>query len=143
MTVNAAIEAELPFLRREAEARMTSRATIYRKTDRTAQDESTGYDAPVWDVLGVLPFRLDTGGDSNGGSRGVTVGGVTYEEASGVGHIPTDADARLTSPLADGDLADVTGETAGVWRVIAAVAYDQKTARRLPIAEEQRPEEWG
>lgn len=142
MTLQAAIEAELPFLRAEAVARMRSSAAVMRKTGETAQNESTGAEEFVWATVGILPFRLDDGGPNTGGSRGVTIGGITYEEATGVGHVPSDADARLSDVLLDGDLLDVTGETEGVWSVVKAVAYDQKTARRLPIVEAQRPSEW-
>jgi hypothetical protein len=56
-----------------------------------------------------------------------------------VGHLPAS-----TTNLADGDLIEVTsGEWAGdVFRIVAAIRYDQKTARRLPIVEEPRPTEW-
>jgi hypothetical protein len=79
------------------------------------------------------------GGTSDGGSRGVNIGGVTFEDATGVGHVPA-----TTTDLLDDDLVDVhTGEWAGdVFRIVAAVRYDQKTARRVPIVEDVRPEEW-
>lgn len=120
---------------------MLSRVAVLRKTDRTAQNESTGLESTEWATVYVdLPFRLDGGTSGDGGSRGVTVGGVTYEEATGVGHFPA------PSPLlTDGDLVLLTeGEWTGdVFRIVAAIRYDQKTARRLPIVEEARPEEWG
>lgn len=140
MTLQAAIEAELPFLRAEAEARMVARVDVYRKTGRTAQDEETGREAPEWvKVHSDLPFRLDGGSTGDGGSRGVTVGGVTYEQATAVGHNPAD-----TTDLEDNDFYDITsGEWAGqVYRIVEAVKADQKTASRVPIVEEQRPEEW-
>lgn len=130
--------------RRAAEARMTSRATIRRPRVNEAGSpvyttNEAGYDVPAWDtVYSDLPCRIDSAG-SDGGSRGVTVGGVTYENATGVAHFPA------PSPLlADGDLIHVTsGEWPDeVYRIVAAVKYDQKTARKLPIAEADRPEEW-
>jgi hypothetical protein len=137
--VSDAIAQELPYLRAEAEARMTSRVTIHRQSGRTQQNETTGRETPVWDVIATdVPFR-SSGSAAAGGSAGVTVGGVTYEQATAVGHLPAGTD------LSDDDLLEVAaGEWVGqVWRVVKAVALDQRTARRFPLAEEQRPEEWG
>jgi hypothetical protein len=49
-----------------------------------------------------------------------------------------------TSGLLDGDLVEMTGgENAGlVLRVLEVAFQDQATARRLPVVEVQRPEEW-
>ena len=135
MTVQSAIEAELPFLRAENTAAMTSRVDIYRKTDDTTTDEN-GWEIPVWEVVAYdVPFRL-VGGDT----RKVTVGGVDFQEATARGDFPWD-----TFDLADGDYLDITaGEWAGsVFRVVEAVKGDQRTARRVPVAEVPRPEEWG
>jgi hypothetical protein len=139
MSLQAAIEAELPFLRREAEGRMQSRVTIRRKTGDTTQDETTGAEAAVYAVTHTdLPFRLaGTRGDSP--SRKVTVGGVDVTLAVRVGSVPA-----TTDNLADGDLIEVTaGENAGtVWRIVEADFQDQATARRLPVVAAQRPVEW-
>lgn len=111
-----------------------------RKTGDTTTD-ANGYEVPEWATVHAdLPFRSDSGGTSDGGSRGVSVGGVTFEDATGVGHVPA-----TTTDLADNDLIEVTsGEWAGdVWRVVAATGrFDSKTARRVPIVEDVRPEEW-
>lgn len=118
---------------------MTSRVAIMRKTGDTTTD-ANGYEVDEWATVHAdLPFRSDSGGTSDGGSRGVTIGGVTFEDATGTGHMPA-----TTTDLADDDLIEVTsGEWAGdVFRIVAAVRYDQKTARRVPIVEEVRPEEW-
>ena len=134
MTVRAAIEAELPFLRAENTAAMPSRVDIYRKTDDTTTDEN-GWEIPVWEVVAYdVPFRL-VGGDT----RKVTVGGVDFQEATARGDLPWD-----TADLADDDYLDITaGEWAGsVFRVVEAVKGDQRTARRVPVAEVPRPEEW-
>lgn len=120
--------------------RLTSRVTVRRKTGRQAQSETTGEQLPVWSlVASEVPFRLGTGG-SDGGSRTVVVGGVAFEEASAVGEFPAAFDE-----LADGDFLEVTsGEWSGaVFSVVAAVRADQKTARRVPVREESRPDEWG
>lgn len=135
MTVQAAIDQEIAFLRAENTAAMTSRVDVYRKTDETTTD-ADGYEVPVWEPVHYdLPFRL-VGGDT----RAVTVGGVTFQEATARGDMPWD-----TTDLADGDYLDViSGEWAeSVFRVVEAVKGDQRTARRVPVAEVPRPGEWG
>lgn len=127
-------------MRGRALSRMVSRVTIHRATGRTTQSETTGLEVPVWDdVYAALPFRLDGGSSGDGGSRTITIAGTTYEQATGVGHLP-----HNTVDLADNDLIEITaGEWAGsVWRVVEAVRGDQKTARRVPIVEADRPGEW-
>lgn len=140
MTLQDAISAELPLLRVEAEARMLSRVTVHRNTGDTAQDEGSGLEVPVWATVHTdIPFRLDGSSTGDGGSRTVTVGGVEYQQATGVGHLPHD-----TTDLADDDFIEVTaGEwTGSVYRIIEATKKDQATARRVPVVEESRPGEW-
>lgn len=129
-------------LRAYAEARMESlsRVKVHRKTGREPQDEWTGEESPEWTIVHTdLPFRLDSGSSSDGGSRRIEIAGVVYEEATAVGHFPA-----ATADLTDGDFIEVTsGEWPGaVFSIVKAVKADQKTARRLPITEESRPEEW-
>ena len=114
---------------------MKSRVTIFRKTGATTQDETSGREVDEWAALAMdVPFR-----SSPQGTRTVEVGGVIYEDATGVGHLPADF-----TDLEDGDHLLVTaGEWVGdVFRVVAAVRHDQQTARRVPIVEAQRPEGW-
>lgn len=121
-----------------AEARMTSRVTVHRASDRAAQDEATGRERLAWvTVASNIPFRLD--GPSDGATRTVEVAGVQYQQATATGHLPVSS-----VDLVDHDLLEVTvGEWSGtVWRVVEASRADQKTARRVPIAQESRPEEW-
>lgn len=118
---------------------MVSTVDVRRKTGATTTN-ADGYKVPEWETVHAgIPFRSDGGSSSNGGSRTVTIGDVSFEQATGVGHFPAS-----TSDLADDDLIDVTGgEWAGdVFRIVAAIRYDQKTARRVPIVEADRPEEW-
>lgn len=120
--------------------RLTAEVTIRRRTGRTTQNESTGERIPIWDVVDThVPFRLSGSGSSDGGSHKVDIGGVTYEQATAVGHLPAEF-----ADLADNDFLEVTsGEWEGsVFSVVAAIVADQRTARRVPIAEERRPEEW-
>lgn len=120
---------------------MTSRVNVYRRSGRQVGNESTGEQSPEWIPTHLdLRFRLDSGSSSDGGSRRVEIDGVTYELATAVGHFPA-----LTDDLLDGDFIEVvSGECVGtVWSIVKAVRADQKTARRLPIVEESRPDEWG
>ena len=115
-----------------AEARMTSRVDIRRGTGGTTTVD--GYEVPEWSTAQTdVPFRL-----AGGSTKTVTIGGVDFQEATAVGHLPAGTD------LADGDLLDITGgEWAGsVFRVVEAVKGDQQTARRVPVVEVPRPEEW-
>lgn len=138
MTLQAAIEAELPFLQSEAEARMTARVSVMRKTG--GKTVVNGLEVPEWAAVHVdLPFRLAGSSTGDGGTRTVTIGGVQYQQATGVGHMPA-----ATADLKDNDLIDVTsGEWAGtVLRIVEATKKDQATARRVPVVEVARPTEW-
>lgn len=126
--------------RRAAEARMTSRANIWRTTGRTTQNEETGEEVPEWEIVhAAIPFRL--GGSDRGGSgtRTINVGGVEMQVAVRVGHFPA-----ATEDLLDGDYIEVvSGENAGVaLRIVEAAWQDQATARRVPVVSVDRPEEW-
>lgn len=138
MILQAAIDQVLPELRAEADARMASRVRVMRRAGTTTDPD--GYEVPSWTLVhSSLPFRLGSGSNGDGGSKGVSIGGVTFEDATAVGHMPAG-----TRDLADDDLIEiVSGEWAGsVFRIVAAVGYDQKTARRVPIVENVRPGEW-
>lgn len=135
MTLQSAIEAELPNLRREAESRMTSRATVRRKVPGGSTD-ADGFPVDGWDVVyASLPFRL------GGGQRSRTrrVGDSEVEVAVRVAHFPASTDT-----LRDGDLIEATsGENAGLVLQVVEVSWqDQATARRVPVVETQRPTEW-
>lgn len=141
MTLNADVQAELPYLRAEAEARMTSRANIWRTTGRTSQNEGTGEEGPEWEIVHAnLPVRFPPtkGGAAN--SRTVDIGGVEFTVGVREMHLPYD-----TTDLADGDLAEVTvGRAVGsTWRILDATPPpDQATAYRLDVLSVDRPEEW-
>lgn len=124
--------------RAAAEARMTSRCTIRRKTAATTTGPN-GFQVPVWDTIHTaLPLRLAADTDA-GQSRRIETAGVEFQVAMRVAHLPA-----TTSDLRDNDLIDVTsGENAGmVLRLIEAGWQDQATARRVPVVATQRPEEW-
>lgn len=121
---------------------MESRVTIRRKTSATTQDPTSGLEVPVWAITYTdHPFRLDEAGRSGiGGQRSETVGGVTRTLGYRIAHLPASTD-----DLADRDFVEITsGENAGlVLMVVESTSADQKTARRCPVVEAQRPTEWG
>jgi hypothetical protein len=139
VTIQAAIDAELPYLRAEAEARMLSRVTIHHATGATTPN-ADGYDVPAWEVVASdVPFRLGGANAGSSGFRTVTIGTTEVQVAVRIGHFPAD-----TTGLVDGDLIEVTsGENAGaVLRIVESAWQDQATARRVPVIAVQRPEEW-
>lgn len=139
MILQSVVDAELPFLRAEAVARMKSTAAVMRKTGAMTTDVD-GYEVPEWaTVYADTPFRLGGANSGSAGSRTVTVGNVSTELAVRVGHFPATADL-----LADGDLVEITaGENVGmVLQIIEADWQDQATAHRVPVVGAQRPEEW-
>ena len=123
--------------RAAAERRMISLVAVYRKTGETVT--ANRMEVPEWVTVHTdLPFRL-AGFGSDGGSRTVSIGGATYQEATGIAHLPAE-----TTDLADDDLIEVTeGEWPGaIYRIVEAVRKDQATARRVPVVEVSRPVEW-
>lgn len=125
--------------RRAAEARMTSRCDVRRKTDETTTDDD-GFEVPVWATIYTdLPFRLSGVIRGQSQSRRTQAAGVEFETAMRTGNFPAG-----TTDLLDGDLVDITdGDNAGrVIRIVEASWQDQATARRVPVVEAQRPEEW-
>lgn len=138
MTIQSAIDAALPQLRAEAEARMTSHCTVRRSGASTTVDS---IESPGWaDVHTDLPCRLGGSERGGAGTRATSVGRTELQMAVRVLHVPA-----TTSGIADGDLVEITsGEHAGlVLEVVEAAGQDQATARRLPVIEAQRPTEWG
>jgi hypothetical protein len=128
------LDAALTPGRRAAESRMTSTATVRRKSGTTTNAD--GFKVPAWvDVHTDLPFRLVPKGQHQ-----VTIGGVSFSAATARGDMPWD-----TADLADDDLIEITaGEWVGeVLRLIEAVKGDQQTARRVPVESVARLSEWG
>lgn len=121
---------------------MTSRVKVRRRTGFTTQDEDTGLEVPIWDVIYTdLPFRLGGAQTSLASTHSHTLdlGGVNVQLASRMGHMPA-----ATTNLADDDYIEVTGgENAGLClSIVEATWQDQATARRVPVKEEIRPSEW-
>lgn len=117
---------------------MTSRAAVMRPTGDTTT--VGGFEVTEWAAIHTdLPLRV--GGSDRGGSgfRRLTVGESETQVAVRVASFPAGTD-----DIADGDLIEVTsGECVGlVLRILESTPQDQATARRVPVVEEQRPEEW-
>ena len=138
MDLQAAIDTELPKLRRQAESRMTSRCTIRRKGGPAVVVD--GFKVPAWTTVHTdLPVRI--GGASRGASsaRRDDSAGAEVEVPVRTAHFPA-----TTTGLADGDYIEVTsGESPGlVLRIVEATWKDQATARRVPVVGVVRPKEW-
>lgn len=132
-----AIDSALPMLRAEAEARMTSRCTIRRKTDNFVVVD--GQQVPEWlPTYTDHPVRIASSA-SAARSRTQRPGEAEIERATPRADFPAS-----TSNLADNDLIEITaGENTGrVFRVIEADWSDQATARRVPVEATERPTEW-
>lgn len=145
MTLGDAIANELPFLRAEAESRMgstngASDVTLKRKSGNVTQNETTGVEAQSWTPIGPSPARLSAMGSKRGaGAKGLTPGGVVWEQADRTLHLP----ASWTD-LKTGDNVEITaGESEGTfWRVLEATRHDQMTAWRVPVLQIDRPKDW-
>lgn len=124
-------------LRIKAEARMTSRATIRRKTGATVTD-ARGLEVPEWVDVATVACRIAGMTRGQSPSKTLDIGGAQVQVATRVAHFPVGTDIH------DGDLIDVlAGDVAGaVYRVIEAGAADQQTARRVPVIATERPKEW-
>ncbi len=120
-----------------AESRMTSRVTIHRKNGRTK--DADGLDVTAWLIVAAdVPLRLSAGRNVTS-SRTIRIGESEVEVSTREAHLPT-----WQTDLLDDDLLEVTaGEHAGaVVQVVEASFGDQQTARRVPVYEVDRPEEW-
>lgn len=125
--------------RARAEARMTSRATVRRKTATTTA-AANGRKVPDWAVVHAdLPVRVAGTAANSAPYQSRDIGGAKVEVAARILHLPA-----ATSDLSDGDLVEITsGENVGrVFQIIEAGWQDQSTARRVPVFATQRPEEW-
>lgn len=90
VTLEAAIEAELPFLRREAEAMMTLTLTAYSPDPEATTTDANGYEIPAYNDEGTTPGRI-TGGSSStkdSATRYLNIGGVERPVLSGGLHLP-------------------------------------------------------
>ncbi len=134
MTLGAAIAAELPFLRAEAESRMTSTWTIgtdggWAYNPATGRDEQTV--TPLFTTKARLKVVSSAVSDSEAGGRTVA---VTRREL----HIPVSSPAVPVGAVAKctavGALGDPTMLNTIV-RLSGSAPGSQTTARRLEVTE--------
>jgi len=117
---------------------MDSTAAVMRKTGDVVT--TNGIEVPEWATVEAgVPFRLGGADRGGSGTRTVSVGETDVQLAARVGSFPA-----ATTDLADDDLIEITaGENVGVvLKIVEATWQDQATARRVPVVEEKRPEEW-
>lgn len=136
MTLQSAIEAELPFLRAEAEARMTDTFTAYGLPEWTKVDGlDTQTRLPQYDTPGKV--QGSSRQVNNTATRFVNIGGIERPVVEGGLHIP------YGKPLpAEGWEFQCTavGEAINSFRVgrrwrVVSVPLDDATARRLDVVE--------
>lgn len=135
MTLQSAIEAQLPFLQSEANARMADTFTAYAFTWTKVDN----LDEQVWVEQYATPGRVagrSRDGDTN--TRTVTIGDVERPVVEGGLHIPLSAELPAIGwefvCTAVGTLSDpsLLGRR---WRVVDVPAKSQATARRLDVVE--------
>lgn len=136
MTLQAAIDAELGFLQAEAEARMTSRATVWREDPDAPPALVDGLEVPAFVAEQTnLPGRM-VASRGAGQTRTVSIGQTEVQLAVREWHCPV-----ATTGLRDGDVLEITVGRVGTFlRVLEATGADQTTALRLPVVEIQKPE---
>lgn len=132
MTLQSAIEAALPTLRAEAEARMTSTATIGHKSGTSTSD---GLKKPSWAKSTGVPIRL---GGTSDASRTVDLDGAPVSVPVRVASFP------VGTALEDGWVVEITsGDNAGrFYRVVEAGGKDHATALRVQVVGTERPDGW-
>lgn len=147
----AELRAALPELRAHAESRMGAQkggatVAVRRRTGQMTTAEN-GLEVPEWATIHAdMPCRIGGANSGSAGYRTVDVGdGVEFQAAVRVVSFPTwIADREADPDLANGDLIEVTaGALNGrVYQIVEADPADQQTARRVPVIEAVRPEEW-
>ena len=132
MTLADAIASALPELRREAEARMTSRCTIRHKGGNTT---AGGLKKPVW-----TPDYAD---------QPVRIGGSDATRTLDVDGLPVAVPVRTASlpigtSVVDGSVIEITaGDLTGqFFRVVDSIGKDQATALRVQVVGIERPDGW-
>lgn len=126
MTLQAAIEAELPFLRAEAEARMLTTVAIQYASGAPTQDPNTGTETPTYETAFTTKARLSIGRGL--AVRAAEVGGRTAAEVVRILSIPVDS----ADPWADDRAA--TGVSALVTAIDAATDDPTMLGVRLTLS---------
>lgn len=137
MTLNSAIEAELPNLRAEAVATFTDTFAAYSPGGSTT--DADGFEVPGWTDEGSTVGKVSgRSRESDTDTRMVTVGGVERPVVSGGLHIPLTASVPAIGweyvMTAAGPVTDpaLVGRR---WRVVDVPAKSYATARRLDVVE--------
>lgn len=132
MTINDAIAAELPFLRAQAESRMTDTWSI---GEHLRYDVVDGVEVPVVDPLFTTKARLRERGNV---VQETQVGERTAVETRRELHIPWDSPAAPVNAVAEctaiGPLSDPT-LLGTIVRLAGPAPGSQQTARRLQVVE--------
>ena len=133
VTLQSAIDAELPFLRAEAESRMLDTWAI--GTATTAYDDVVGEDVQTVTPLFTTKGRLKVSGnvvrDSEAGDRTVV---TTRREL----HIPVSSPAAPTNAVAECTAVHATSDPTllgTIVRLAGPAPGSQTTARRLEVEE--------
>lgn len=141
MTLQAAVDAELPFLRAQAEARMQDTFTAYSPNGTTT--DADGFEVPAYATEGTTPGRIagpsTQSRDTN--ARTVTVGGMERLVVQGGLHIPVSAATPAMGEYGFGweyVLSTLGPHTpAGLlnsrWLVVDAPLKSDQTALRLDV----------
>jgi hypothetical protein len=123
MTLQSAIEAELPFLRAEAEALMPDEFEFGDYGDGWHYDTESGEDVRDFDLLFTTRGKVMT----STAPGEVEVGGRTAVEISRVLHIPVG-----TPAVPQGTVARSGGRE---YRILAEVTHPQPKSRRFAVEE--------
>lgn len=140
MSIQSAIEAELPFLRAEAEARMLDTFDIGVPSGSYAYDPTanggTGGDVETITPLFTTPGRVKVGGGL--ASREAEAGGRTIVSVTRELHIPVDSAAVPTGAVAVCTAVHATSDPTllgATLRLAGPAPGSQTTARRLEVEE--------
>lgn len=136
MTLQSAIEAELPFLRAEAEARMLDTFDIKFPTGGWIYDEEAGEDVEAFDLLFTTSGRVKVEGGLS--VRDAEVGGRTSASVVRSLHIPVGSPVVPVGAVAVCTAVHATSDPTllGARLTIGGPAPgSQTTARRLEVTE--------
>lgn len=137
VTLQAAIERELPFLRAEAESRMLDTFELRVPTgEGWVYDDFFGVDVEAYDVVGTTKGRVKVGGGLS--VRDAEVGGRTSASVVRSLHIPVDSPAIPTGAYAVCTAVHETSDPTlfgAILRLAGPAPGSQTTARRLEVAE--------
>lgn len=139
MTLQSAIEQELPFLRAEADATFTDTFTAHAPDPDNPTTDADGFEVPGWTNEGSTSGKVSgRSRESDTNTRTVDVGGVERPVVDGGLHIPLSATipaigwefvCTAVGPVTDPALVGRR------WRVVDVPAKSHATARRLDVVE--------